>query len=599
MSQPTPYVRIFDFTGYQAANPTVPLPGPQVDGELNAIKLTTDQIRANLAIIQRDDTLLANSTVHPDAFTQASLVLLGGWNPKGSWLTATVYAVKDIVAQAGANYVCVIAHTGGTFATDLAAGKWMVFPATAANFTVAQTISVSSAAALTLTSSLAGATEGPQLTLDRNKGAGVAADLLGGVLYTGRSSTSVQRTFAEALAKILSPTNAAETGELHLRTINAGALSDTLVIGKAGVYTPNAVGGDQGADSINAKTMYLDGVALSAINGGFKSHLYNGDFNSFMRDAGDSASMQVAASSMVYGPDRWWLQTNANQVSSIFLSTPIVAGSRKALYINRNAPQTGTGQYIFAQTLTEDQVAALRGQFVTLSATAGTSNNFSPTSGAVTMRLLAGTGAANTRRGSTPFTGETTVCTSTTNLGQGNTGQALSAVSGAVFPANATQGEVQFLWTPTGTAVANDWLILQRVQLEFGSQVTAFGLVKVADEIARCQRFFWKTFPYGTAPAQNVGVAGALAVPQIVAAATAQGGLGFILPTRMRAVPTLTLYNPSAANAQPRNASVGADCSAAAAVVDEQTFHIGFTTAAGSSVGNSNRVHATFDADIY
>ena len=51
----------------------------------------------------------------------------------GAWLTATSYAPSDIVASANAGaengnaYVCVQAHTSGTFATDLAAGKWALF----------------------------------------------------------------------------------------------------------------------------------------------------------------------------------------------------------------------------------------------------------------------------------------------------------------------------------------------------------------------------------------------------------------------------------------------------------------------------------------
>src|SRR6266404_5867194 len=84
--QPIQYNRVYDFTGYQASSPSIPLPGNQVDAELNAIKATTDAIRANLAIIQRDDTLLGNNTVHPDAFTvasQAPIAGSAGWQPRG------------------------------------------------------------------------------------------------------------------------------------------------------------------------------------------------------------------------------------------------------------------------------------------------------------------------------------------------------------------------------------------------------------------------------------------------------------------------------------------------------------------------------------
>lgn len=48
--------------------------------------------------------------------------IIGLW--RGAWVTATAYAVGDIVQQSGSSYRCKIAHTSGTFATDLAAGKW-------------------------------------------------------------------------------------------------------------------------------------------------------------------------------------------------------------------------------------------------------------------------------------------------------------------------------------------------------------------------------------------------------------------------------------------------------------------------------------------
>jgi hypothetical protein len=47
---------------------------------------------------------------------------LGVW--EGAWITATAYAVDDIVEYQGSSYICVVAHTSGAFATDLAAVKW-------------------------------------------------------------------------------------------------------------------------------------------------------------------------------------------------------------------------------------------------------------------------------------------------------------------------------------------------------------------------------------------------------------------------------------------------------------------------------------------
>jgi hypothetical protein len=65
MAQPTPYDRLYNFNDWQTVNPTKPLPATELDAELNAIELTTDQIRANLALIQRDDGKLANQAVTP------------------------------------------------------------------------------------------------------------------------------------------------------------------------------------------------------------------------------------------------------------------------------------------------------------------------------------------------------------------------------------------------------------------------------------------------------------------------------------------------------------------------------------------------------
>lgn len=46
------------------------------------------------------------------------------------WATATAYVVGDVrtVATSGECYRCLVAHTSGTFATDLAASKWVLMP---------------------------------------------------------------------------------------------------------------------------------------------------------------------------------------------------------------------------------------------------------------------------------------------------------------------------------------------------------------------------------------------------------------------------------------------------------------------------------------
>ncbi|MET4721905.1 hypothetical protein ABIF63_006011 [Bradyrhizobium japonicum] len=50
------------------------------------------------------------------------------WTPPAAWVTATAYTAgppASVVVQGGETYVCLVAHTSGTFATDLAAAKWI------------------------------------------------------------------------------------------------------------------------------------------------------------------------------------------------------------------------------------------------------------------------------------------------------------------------------------------------------------------------------------------------------------------------------------------------------------------------------------------
>ena len=50
-----------------------------------------------------------------------------GVNNRGNWANGQVYAKNDVVVYGGNTYICLIGHTGGVFATDLAAVKWQKF----------------------------------------------------------------------------------------------------------------------------------------------------------------------------------------------------------------------------------------------------------------------------------------------------------------------------------------------------------------------------------------------------------------------------------------------------------------------------------------
>ena len=129
MAQPTPYQRLYDFSDFQTVNPSRPLPGSNLDAELDAVKLTTDQLRANIGLIQRDDGKLANQSVTTESLSAGALAMIhqGEYNPRGAWADAVAYELSDVVEYNAATYLCVVAHTStASFATDNAAGKWLL-----------------------------------------------------------------------------------------------------------------------------------------------------------------------------------------------------------------------------------------------------------------------------------------------------------------------------------------------------------------------------------------------------------------------------------------------------------------------------------------
>lgn len=73
------------------------------------------------------NALLNIGTLDADSFTLNGTAINNpasvlSW--EGSWTTATAYSAYDVVFHNGSSYICLLAHTSDTFATDLAANNW-------------------------------------------------------------------------------------------------------------------------------------------------------------------------------------------------------------------------------------------------------------------------------------------------------------------------------------------------------------------------------------------------------------------------------------------------------------------------------------------
>lgn len=123
MTLPTVYELSFDFTSFQSASPTTPLPADRFEIEFNNIALTTDDIIRNLNIIQKSDGSLANGVVKVENL--ATELTIGLRSPV-AWTNGATFVVNDTAIEDNILYRCIENHVSGVFVTDLANSKWLL-----------------------------------------------------------------------------------------------------------------------------------------------------------------------------------------------------------------------------------------------------------------------------------------------------------------------------------------------------------------------------------------------------------------------------------------------------------------------------------------
>ena len=105
--------------------------------------------------------------------------------------------------------------------------------------------------------------------------------------------------------------------------------------------------------------------------------------------------------------------------------------------------------------------------------------------------------------------------------------------------ANRTSGISSFF-----SSTDND-LKITGVQLEVGEQATPFEHRSYGDELARCQRYYEKTYPYATTPgtASSYNTINALGMAGMDEETSGQRYMTFPWMVEKRAAPTLTIYD--------------------------------------------------------
>lgn len=277
------------------------------------------------------------------------------------------------------------------------------------------------------------------------------------------------------------------------------------------------------------------------------------------------------------------------------------AGARYCLRVQRDSGNATTTQIRLAHTLSPEISYQYAGRTVRISADVRGGADLSDTS--IGARLTSGTGVEETfTLGSLSFpTGNSNNSAGSQTAVIGGSGSRL-VWSAITIPSSATELALVFLWSPAGTAGAADYWEITNIFVEDSPVATTYTPDPYVVSLDSFMRQYQKSFREGTTPAQNVGFnTGEYqwhGSPGGAGAALLSPRVPLLVPMRSNS-PTVTLYNPAAANAQVRDLVALADCSASIATnLGNNGFNISCTTNASSTLASMFGVHWTADARL-
>ena len=356
-----------------------------------------------------------------------------------------------------------------------------------------------------------------------------------------------------------------------LQSVGAGTLGQTLVA--------------------SSSTLPVWSPAL-AIN-----RLINGAFQVWQRGAGATASFNVPASTTQYVADRWQIMTNANQACTVSLQAGATPNSN-SIRVQRNSGQTGVGVIRLCQSLTIDMCQLINDYNLCFSFSGISGANYSATSSNLGYAVYTGTGATNKSGINGAFTGSSAVISGNLVLTTSNWPAALPA--SVTVGATVTQAAVELQFTPVGTAGANDYYQAQYISLISTNIQYQASFPDFNQELTRCQRFYQKSFPYNTVPAQNSGTyVGAIAYTAQIGSTVAGWSNNVTLAVPMLTATAPTFYDPSGADAKWYNISGSAVSGTATATYSgANNFVVNNPQVVADAAGNLIAVHWTIDCDL-
>jgi hypothetical protein len=212
-----------------------------------------------------------------------------------------------------------------------------------------------------------------------------------------------------------------------------------------------------------------------------KNRIINGDMRIWQR----GTSISVGSASYTYTADRF-KNYSANTSTTVSRNTSVPTGFQYSFQLQRPNANTGTNSLSINQIIETANCYDLAGQSVTFSFWVKKGANYS--GGNITVQILTGTVAD---QGGDPYswTGLATAVNDTTYTP--TTTWTRVTYTGTVA-SNALEVCPVIAFTPTGTAGADDSLYITGVQLEIGTSATPFERRLYNQELANCQRYYYK-----------------------------------------------------------------------------------------------------------
>lgn len=347
------------------------------------------------------------------------------------------------------------------------------------------------------------------------------------------------------------------------------------------------LGGGAGAANSSEQDVscaYLGAVRTTQLYGQ-RNRLINGGFQINQRAV-------TSAADDAYCLDRWYVLTETGNVSMV-QQTDQENGT--PFNIRLTQPDATAKQLGLAQIVESANCRDLRGKTATLSARIRCSAAVQ-----INYAVLEWTGSADavTSDVISAWSGAPTYVANIIERAKGTITPGVAAWTdvpalNAAISAS-TNNLIVLFWSDTDLAQSVT-LDIARVQLEPGAYATPFEFQTIGVALQKCQRYFWKTYSQGMAPAtisnEGVFVIGRAASTQI----NAQVGM-LQFPIEMRAVPTIGLYNPLLGTAG--TWADGASNAIAVAAANASTRQVSVTNNATVIVGNTLYGHATFAAEL-